>query len=395
MKILMVNVYGHVTGGADVHCLSLANALEDRGHKVAFLATESPLNVVNRGGFVPLTVTRETRDALPARERASVARKALWNPQAAAATRGLIEEFRPDLLHVHKLYNQLSVAPVVVASRAKIPVVQTLHDYEFISASPFDHRGRWLDRDEVTLSYRILNSAVFLVRRHVHRPRVSAWISVSRYVAERHATRGIVSTFLPNFVSGIAAEPCPGFDERRGAVFIGSLSPHKGVQDVLALAKTEPELPITIAGSGQLAADVKKLAAVLPNLSFAGFVEPEQATELLRSASILLLPSRWQEPGSIAALEAMQVGTPVVAFRNGGLAEYVQGAAAGRVVEPGVDTMRKACAELLASRLRWQACSAGGRRAARETHSVDRYLDRIEAIYRGVCRPRHNPQADS
>ena len=63
MKILMVNVYGHVTGGADSHCLSLANALEDRGHKVAFLATEAPLNVINRGGFVPLTVTQETRDA--------------------------------------------------------------------------------------------------------------------------------------------------------------------------------------------------------------------------------------------------------------------------------------------------------------------------------------------
>jgi hypothetical protein len=62
MKILMVNVYGHVTGGADSHCFSLAKALEDRGHEVAFLATESPLNVIDRGGFVPLTVTYETRD---------------------------------------------------------------------------------------------------------------------------------------------------------------------------------------------------------------------------------------------------------------------------------------------------------------------------------------------
>jgi glycosyltransferase involved in cell wall biosynthesis len=139
---------------------------------------------------------------------------------------------------------------------------------------------------------------------------------------------------------------------------------------------------------------VKKLAAVLPNLSYAGFVQPKQATELLRSASILLLPSRWQEPGSIAALEAMAVGTPVVAFRSGGLAEYVHEAAAGRVVEPGVDTMRKACVELLGSRSSWDACSAAGRRAAREIHSVDRYLDRIEAIYRGVCAPRHNPRAD-
>jgi glycosyltransferase involved in cell wall biosynthesis len=385
MKILMVNVYGHVTGGADSHCLSLAKGLEDRGHEVAFLATESPLNVIDHGGFVPLTVTHETRDALPARRRVSVARKALWNSQAAAVTRKLIDEFRPDLLHVHKLYNQLSVAPVVVASDANIPVVQTLHDYEFISASPFDHRGRWLDRDEVTLSYRILNSAAFLVRRYVHRPRVSAWISVSSYLAERHATRGIVSTVLPNFVSGIDGEPCPGFDERRGAVYIGRLTPEKGVQDVLALAEAQPELPVTIAGGGRLAADVKKLAGVLPNLSFAGFVEPARATDLVRSASVMLIPSLWQEPGAIAALEAMAVGTPVVAYRSGGLAEYVQQAAAGRVVEPGVDNMREACAELVGSRLSWEACSAAGRSAVREIYSVDRYLHRIEGIYRGVC----------
>jgi glycosyltransferase involved in cell wall biosynthesis len=385
MKILMANVYGHVTGGADSHCLSLAKALEDGGHDVAFLATESPLNVINHGRFVPLTVSHETRDALPARQRVSVARKALWNSEAAAVTRELIEEFRPDVLHVHKVYNQLSVAPVVVASEAHLPVVQTLHDYEFISASPFDHRGRWLDRDEVSLSYRTLNSAAFLVRRYIHRPRVSAWISVSRYVAERHTMRGIVSTVLPNFASGIEGEPCPGFDERRGAVFIGRLSPEKGVQDILALAQAEPELPITIAGGGQLAPDVKKLAAVLPNLRFAGFVEPARGADLMRSASVMLVPSRWQEPGAIAALDAMAVGTPVVAYRSGGLAEYVEDAAAGRVIEPGMDTMREACAELVGSRLSWEACSSAGRRAARETHSLNRYVDRIERIYRGVC----------
>ena len=116
----MANVYGHVTGGADSHCFALAKALEDRGHEVAFLATESPQNVVDRGEFVPLSVSHDTRDTLPPLARALVARNALWNARAAAATRELIGNFRPDLLHAHKLYNQLSVAPVVVAYRARV-----------------------------------------------------------------------------------------------------------------------------------------------------------------------------------------------------------------------------------------------------------------------------------
>jgi glycosyltransferase involved in cell wall biosynthesis len=396
MKILMVNVYGHVTGGADSHCFALANALEAKGHEVVFLCTESPLNVVKRGRFVPCTVTHETRDALPARERASVAWKAIWNVQAADATRALIDEFQPDLLHAHKLYNQLSVAPVVVASQAGIPIVQTLHDYEFISASPFDHRGRWRDRDESTFSYRVLNNAVFMVRRHFHRPRVSAWISVSKYVAERHAAHGITSTVLPNFVSGMEAEPGSGFEQRRGAVFVGRLTPQKGVHDVLALAEAEPELPITVVGAGQLADEDCRLASTLPNLNFAGFVSPERVIELLSSARVHLMPSRWQEPGPMAPLEAMAVGTPVVAYRNGGLADYVQGSGGGRVVEPSLKNMQQACAELVRSRVSWDACSEAGRRAVRSTHSVNRYVDRIEEIYREVCAiPTGRARADA
>jgi glycosyltransferase involved in cell wall biosynthesis len=393
MKILMVNVYGHMTGGADNHSFMLARALEERGHEVAFLATEAPENVVERGRFVPLTVAHGTRDSLPLRQQASVARKAVWNARAADAARALIAEFQPDLLHVHKLYVQLSVAPVVVASAAGIPIVQTLHDYEFMSGSAFDHRGRWLDSDEGTLSYRMLNSALFPIRRYLHRPRVSAWISVSRYVAERHAARGINSTVLPTFVTGIDAEPCPTFEERSGAVFVGRLDAQKGVMDVLSLAKAEPEIPITIAGAGPLAPEVRDFASRLPNLSFVGYVERDRAVELMRCARVALMPSQWQEPGPAAAVEAMVVGTPVVAYRRGGLGEYVADAAAGRVVAPNAKAMREACSGLVGSRQSWGASSAAGRRAAAETHGIDQYVDRIEGVYRQVCANRPTPGA--
>ena len=104
--------------------------------------------------------------------------------------RRLIARFRPQVVHAHKLYPQLSAAPVVVAHRAGIPVVQHLHDYEFISASWRDHSGGWMDRDESRRSIRALNDATFVVRRALHARAVDAWIANSRYVAGRHATRG-------------------------------------------------------------------------------------------------------------------------------------------------------------------------------------------------------------
>ena len=196
MRILLVNVYAYVTGGADVHCLELCRALRKRGHEVALLATQSTRNEERAGLFIPATVTHATRDGLPTTARVKAALMAFWNPSASRAMRQLLSDFRPDVVHVHKLYPQLSVAPVVLASRAGVPVVHTLHDYELISASAIDDGGGWRDRNESHLTYRMLNTATRPIRLHVHVPRISTFIAVSEFVARAHASRGIEATVL-------------------------------------------------------------------------------------------------------------------------------------------------------------------------------------------------------
>src|SRR5918995_2025032 len=133
MRVLLVNKYARVTGGADRHVLDLAAVLRGRGHDVRLLSTEGTETDV-AGAFIPPTVTHWNRDQMQPAQRLRVANMALWNRTAASAIRRLLSEFDPDLVHAHKLYPQLSVAPVVVAHEAGIPIVQSAHDYEFISA---------------------------------------------------------------------------------------------------------------------------------------------------------------------------------------------------------------------------------------------------------------------
>ena len=230
--------------------------------------------------------------------------------------RRLIQRFRPQVVHAHKLYPQLSAAPLVVAARAGVPIVQTLHDYEFMSASYLDHRGGWIDHDERRVSFRALNAATFATRRWVHSPRVDAWIANSGYVARRYATRGLTSTVLAAFVEPID-RPVPGFAERAGAAFVGRLHEEKGVRDVIALAGALPGIDVRVAGHGPLEGEVAAAARRLENLEFVGKLDRDGVFDLLMRARVCLMPSRWQEPGGIAALEAMAVGTPVVAFASG------------------------------------------------------------------------------
>ena len=386
MRVVIVNKFAHLTGGADQHCLGLAAALRERGHDVLFLSTRDERNVEHGGAFVHCSVTHASRDALGLRAQSGVLVKALWNSEAAAAMQRLIDEFRPDVVHAHKLYPQLSVAPVVVAARAEVPVVQTLHDFEMISASSIDARGGVWDADETRVRFKLLNAAMRPVHRRVHAPRVSAFVAVSRFVARVHAAHGIDATVFPNFVH--AREPSaadvPGFEERSGIVFLGRLRPEKGVLDVIGLAKRLPDVDVTVVGSGDLEPLLRREAQVLGNLKLAGFVPDPDVRDTLRHARVVVIPSRCQDAGPLVPLEAMAHATPVVAYSMGGLGEYVADSGGGRVVPVDVEALATTSLEVHEDRRTWDRLSAAGFSAVTERHSPDLYAARLETLYEGL-----------
>jgi glycosyltransferase involved in cell wall biosynthesis len=93
------------------------------------------------------------------------------------------------------------------------------------------------------------------------------------------------------------------------------------------------------------------------------------------------MPSMWQEPGPLVALEAMAAGTPIVAYASGGLAEYVRDAHAGVVVPPNVDALIAAVVDLHECPQRWRELSSCAGKAIQERHSPAGYVDQLERIY--------------
>jgi glycosyltransferase involved in cell wall biosynthesis len=381
VRVIVVNRFATLAGGADKHAVELARHLRARGHAVRFLSTASDRNAERDGEFVPLLGSDFWRGTPPLRDSARVAAGALWNRRAAAAMDSLIAQLQPDVVHLHDIYPQLSVAPVVVAARRGVPIVQTLHNYELISANPADERGGWLDRSDAPASIRALRAALKLTRKLLHVPRVTLWIAVSRYVAEVYAGHGIEAEVLPNFIEPPAPGLAAGFEERTGIVFMGRLTKEKGAPDAVVLARRLPGIGVTILGRGPLEQQVRRAAHELPNLDFPGFLDEQALAARLRSARLLAVPSRWQEPAGLVALEAMANGTPVVAYASGGLAEYVREADAGRVVSASVEPLADACRELYEDRKAWEEAAASGRAAVAGVHSPDRYAELVERLY--------------
>jgi glycosyltransferase involved in cell wall biosynthesis len=191
---------------------------------------------------------------------------------------------------------------------------------------------------------------------------------------------------------------------RRGALFVGRLTPHKGVDRLIQALPSGAELLIAGSTGHDRDPPERDYPALLRQLAadravtFLGPVPDERLPALYRSAAVLVLPSvhltcygrsvRTSELLGLAVLEAMMSGTPVIASRLGGLPEIVDHGETGFLVEPGdAAELRERLAELLDT----PALAARLGRQARE-HALGRFTwqacaDRCLAAYTELLRP--------
>ncbi len=120
------------------------------------------------------------------------------------------------------------------------------------------------------------------------------------------------------------------------ALFIGRLSPEKGLGTLVNAWENLPDIPLKIAGSGPLieAMATKLITEDITHVELLGFVNSRKRTELLAEARFLVVPSNWYEGMPTVVLEAFAAGIPVLASRIGSLAELIEDGKTGRLFEP-------------------------------------------------------------
>ena len=143
--------------------------------------------------------------------------------------------------------------------------------------------------------------------------------------------------------------------EANRVIFVGRLAPEKRVDQVLALARTRPDLHVRVVGDGPLRGEVDAAAADLPNLEALPWVPRARVVELLDDSDLLVLPSVYETFGT-AALEAMARGRIAVVSDRCGIGlwpELAPGLVRMAPEEPlvaAVDRVRSATPEERAGR---------------------------------------------
>ncbi|MBK9180788.1 MAG: glycosyltransferase [Acidimicrobiales bacterium] len=272
--------------------------------------------------------------------RAELALRPIWSREDAGALARRIAVRRPDVVHLHNPYPLISPAAVWVASRAGVPVVQTVHNYRHVCAAGTFFRDGAVCRDCAGRPvpwpavahgcYRGSRpqSAVMAAALTLHRPtwrRVQRFVAVSPYVAGQLGTTGIRPDRIevkPNAVPDPGPPTAPG----EGFVLAARLEEEKGIRlllDAWARSGLDGTVGLTVAGDGPLRPLVEAAAARSRTLVAAGPLPRDRVAGLLDGCRAVVVPSVWFEGLPTTILEAFARGRPVVATTMGSIPDVV------------------------------------------------------------------------
>src|SRR5689334_755389 len=344
-------------GGSQAFVSDLARGLTGRGHEVHVYAasgSEIPgVEVIDTGvdpESLAGTLYRAFGQSGSAGSRPAGPEPSAAESAFARAYRG-VREIRYDVIHNHAFD-----APAIrLAAAPQTPAGHTLH------LPP----GR----------------AVAAALRHGAgggRPPAVAAVSVFQASAWRRIIR--VDAILPPYVP---THVIPWSREAgEGAIFAGRLSPEKGAAEAIDIARAAG-VPIDVYGDAYDAGysrDQIGPRRAWPGVTVHDAVPRASLWEAMAGAAVVLYPARWDEPFGMAAAEAQACGTPVVAFRCGGLSEVIMDGVTGFLVRPD-DVRAAAEAVPKAAGLSRPAC----RKHAEGRLDLELSLDAHERLYRLVA----------
>lgn len=401
MRILHVNKFLYRRGGAEAYMEDLADLQVAAGHRVAFFGMAHPENThLEYAAHFPAHIEMEPPPPDLAGRLRGVGRM-LYSTSASRGMEAVLADFRPDVVHLHNIYHQLSPSVLRPVARRRLAAVMTLHDYKLACPSyQFLDHGRICEaclggrfqhavlrrcKDGSLGASAALAGELFLHTVTRAYDPVRIFVCPSRFLAGKMRQAGVYPARLrhvPHFIDteGMAVKSTPGGP----ALVAGRLSPEKGVDVAIRAIAMVPEGLLEVAGTGPEEERLRRLAdAVAPGrVRFHGLLGKEDVHRLMLAASVVVLPSRWYENQPMVVLEALARGVPVVGSDLGGLPELVDPGKTGALVPPDAP---RALADALRPFLAdpghgWSMCESAIARV-RSDFSPERHLERLDELY--------------
>jgi len=325
MRVLFIHNEYLQAGGEDVTLAVESEILKEQGHTVKTLLFQN-LN--------PADIGNKLRTGI----------RAIYNSQSYRVVRDEIISFKPDVIHIHNLFFVASPAVLFAAKRLKIPVVLTIHNYRLICANAILLRdGKVCElcvHKKLPLSgirYKCYHdsatqSAMVTLFASVHKiigtwkNKVNRFIVPSHFLKNRlvHSSLNVAEDkFLvkPNFIP----DPGAGQEEREDFfLFVGRLSPEKGISTLCDAFQQMPGVRLIIIGDGPDRQQVEARFLDNNRVVVKGWIDKPEVLSYMKRCKALIFPSTWFEGLPFTIIESFATGTPIIASKLGAMAEMIE-----------------------------------------------------------------------
>lgn len=392
MRILLVNKYFYRKGGAETYFFALAEGLRALGHDVAFFSMQHPNNEPTYWSKYFVSEKDYVGD-ISAFKKVQEASTLIYSFEARRKFEALLEEFKPDVIHMNNVHRQLtlSILDAPYLKKHHVPVVYTAHDYILLCPAYTMVNGRGevcdacLDKHFIHATKNVcvkgsrIKSALatmeaeFLKFHHAY-SKIDLIIAPSQFMKSKLDEGGFAgkTVAMQNFLTdsqmamGARVANTHKFeDAQAGArpyfLFFGRLSKEKGILTLVraflqaaglvggnADAQSDDQsaqvLPVTwdlhIVGDGPERGAIEQLIAsagpqAASRIHLLGYKSGEELQREVGNARFSVLSSEWRENMPYSGLESLAAQTPIIGARIGGIPELVEEDRTGFTFESG------------------------------------------------------------
>jgi glycosyltransferase involved in cell wall biosynthesis len=321
MRLLGVHRLHYRMGGAEAVHLDHLALFREKGWECAEFAMAHPQNEPSAySAYFPSYFEPKTEHGL---SKLAAVPRFLHSGEAKRKFAALLDDFRPDIIHIHGIYHQLTPAILPPALERRIPIAFTLHDYKLVCPAYHFFRpghgvcelcrgGRqWNCAVHRCAQNSLPADAVYALdgwiqwHRGTVRDTVSAFIGPCRFIVDKFAEHGFEPGklhYVPNFFETTDDKPVE--HERVDAIrarygrfllYFGRLSVEKGLP-VLVEAAKHAGVPLVFVGEGKQDEELRAKAAELGVVAhFTGHLKGAELWAHVEAALAIALPSIWYE----------------------------------------------------------------------------------------------------
>jgi glycosyltransferase involved in cell wall biosynthesis len=389
MKILEINKFNFKKGGADKHFLDVVSLFESHRNEVAVFSMNHLRNEKSKWDKYFLSYVGYNKDDSNLLQKIVGIGRMFYSFSAKRKIRKILNDFKPEIVHIHNIYHQISFSIISEIKKRKIPIVMTVHDYHLISPDRekyYEEIGRrYWKFIFLGKKYNLLKRIILILKSYFEdilnwKSKIDLFVSPSEFVKKRLILSGIDEKkimVLPHFIPGNKKEDiqekAKAESSKSYAFYFGRIFKDKGIDEMINTFGNINGIKLLIAGDIE---DQTKIDG--KNVEYLGFLDQNKLKNYIENAKFCVSFSRLPETFGLIALESISMGKPFVALDNGAYSEVIDNGKTGFICKD-IDEIRKIITAIANDKIIFDENEI--REVAKKRFSSDKYYEDILDIF--------------